>query len=60
MKKKLSPKKVKLCPGCPPKDLALELEPQFNFILGKTESTKKITVIGNTKKNKDTKIKSLF
>ena len=60
MTKKLSPKKVKLCPGCPAKDLTLDTAPQFNFILGKTEPTKKITVIGSSRKKTNTKIKSLF
>lgn len=37
MTKKLSPKKVKLCPGCPAKDLTLDITPQFNFVQGKQE-----------------------
>lgn len=60
MTKKLSPKKVKLCPGCPAKDLTLDITPQFNFVQGKQEQTKKITVIGSLKKKTNTKIKSLF
>ena len=60
MTKKLSPKKVKLCPGCPAKDLSLDITPQFNFVQGKQKKKKKITIIGNLKKKTNTKIKSLF
>ena len=59
MTKKLSPRKVKICPGCPSNDLSLDITPQFNFVQGQ-EQTKKITVVGNSKKKLNTKIKSLF
>lgn len=60
LKKKLAPKKVKICPGCPAKELSLDITPQFNFVDGKQESTKKITVVDSSRKKTNTKIKSLF
>ena len=57
---KLSPKKVKLCPACPPKGLELDVAPKFNFIVTPENNTKKITILDNTKNKIKTKIKSLF
>ena len=55
MARKLSPRKVKICPGCPSNDLSLDITPQFNFVQGQEQ-----TVVGNSRKKLNTKIKSLF
>lgn len=59
MKHKLSPKKVKICPGCPTKELNLDITPQFKFINTPETDTKKINIFSTTKQIKG-KIKSLF
>ena len=55
---KSSPKKVKLCPACPNKDLNVDNLPTFKFKQKKVETTKQISVISKTKLNK--KLKTLF
>lgn len=59
MGKKLSPKKVKICPGCPTKELTLDFTPKFKFINTPETDTKKINIFTNVKHNIG-KIKSLF
>lgn len=59
MVKKMAPRKVKVCPACPAKDLELDVTPQFQFVANNNRDTKKITIINNIKKIKG-KITSLF
>lgn len=57
---KMSPKRVRICPGCPHNDLNLDTTPQFKFVNSTITNTPKITtLIGNNKKN-NSKVKSLF
>lgn len=60
MKYKLHPRNVKICKGCPPKELNLDTTPQFQFIFNKSNDTKKITIIDRAKHKIDNKLKSLF
>lgn len=60
MFKKLSPKNVKICKGCPSKELDLNGMPKFTFLPEKKEETKMITIIGSSNKKKSNKITSLF
>ena len=58
---KLSPKKVKVCPACPPKELELDMTPKFNFVqTNNINNSKKITIIDNIKNKTKGKIKTLF
>lgn len=57
--KKLSPKKVRICPGCPTKELSLDITPQFKFVNPPGTDSKKINIF-NIKQNIKGKIKSLF
>lgn len=57
---KLYPKNVKLCPGCPSKELDMDILPQFNFKFNHKTDTKKITIVNNVKNKIDNKLKSLF
>ncbi len=60
MKYKLHPRNVKICKGCPSKELSLDTTPQFQFIFNKSNDTKKITIIDRAKHKIDNKLKSLF
>ena len=60
MRKKLSPKKVKICPACPDKELELDITPQFKFSNTVNTDTKKISIYNHTKEKVKTKITSLF
>lgn len=59
MVKKMAPRKVKVCPGCPARDLELDVTPQFQFVSNNKQDTKKVTIINNFKKLKG-KVTSLF
>ena len=59
MVKKMAPRKVKVCPGCPARDLELVVTPQFQFVNNNKQDTKKVTIINNFKKLKG-KVTSLF
>ena len=59
MVKKMAPRKVKVCPGCPARDLELHVTPQFQFVADNKRDTKKVTIIDNFKKLKG-KVTSLF
>lgn len=59
MVKKMAPRRVKVCPGCPAKDLELDVTPQFQFVADNNRDTKKVTIINNFKKLKG-KVSSLF
>ncbi len=60
MVKKMAPRRVKICPGCPSKDLDFDVTPQFNFVPEKKRDTKKITIISDVKNHIKGKISSLF
>ena len=57
---KLSPKNVKICPGCPKTDLNLDVTPQFKFINTPQTDSKKINIFTNTKQHIKSKLQSLF
>ena len=57
---KMSPKKVRICPGCPNNDLNLDTTPKFKFINKIQPETKVITLLNNTKNKISSKVKSLF
>ena len=59
MVKKMAPRKVKVCPGCPARDLEPDVTPQFQFVADNKRDTKKVTIIDNFKKLKG-KVTSLF
>lgn len=59
MVKKMAPRRVKVCPGCPAKDLELDVTPQFQFVADNKRDNKKVTIINNFKKLKG-KVSSLF
>jgi hypothetical protein len=58
--KKLSPKKVRICPGCPTNELSLDITPQFKFVNNINNDTKKINIFNYTKEKVKNKITSLF
>ncbi len=61
MTHKLSPKNIRICPGCPPKDLELDVTPKFKFTNPeKNTTTKTITIFNNTKNKLKGKLKTLF
>lgn len=47
---KLSINRAKFCPGCPKKELVLNNVPKLIITPEETETTKKITILSNTKK----------
>lgn len=51
-KKKLAPKGVKLCPGCPPREIKPVVAPKFVMPLPSsgTDSTKVTTIVNLNKK----------
>lgn len=55
----MAPKKVRICPGCPSKDLELDITPQFTFINTKQDN-KRVTIIDTMKSKIKGKIASLF
>lgn len=55
----MAPRRVKVCPGCPAKDLELDVTPQFQFVADNKRDTKKVTIVNNFKKLKG-KVSSLF
>ena len=57
---KMSPKNIRICPGCPPKGLTLDSTPKFNFMFNADNDTKQITIFDNPKNKVKAKIKSLF
>ena len=57
---KMAPKKVRLCPGCPPKDLELDFTPKFTFKPENKVESKKITIVGNIKEKLKSQRNSLF
>lgn len=60
MNNKISPRRVRICPGCPNNDLNLDTVPKFKFINKIQEESKIITIVGQTKNKISSKIKSLF
>lgn len=56
----MSPKKVRICPGCPNNDLNLDVTPKFKFVNKIPNETTKIVTLLNNTKNKISKMKSLF
>lgn len=56
----MAPKRVRLCPSCPAKDLSLDVTPQFKFINNMNNSSKKITIINNVTNKIKSKVSSLF
>ena len=47
--RKLAPKGVKMCPGCPPKKIEPVVTPKFSMPLPQQEKTTKVVTIVNTK-----------
>lgn len=61
--KRMSPKKVKLCTGCPSKEIEMITGPKFTVNFPEKKETKSVTVVDMSKykKNyKDTRMTSLF
>ena len=59
--KRMSPKKVKLCPGCPPKEIEVITGPKFYVNFPEKKETKSVTVVDMSKYKKtykDTKMTS--
>lgn len=57
------PKKVKMCPGCPPKDFDVITGPQLVMSAPERHSQKKVTVVDMNKYKKtykENKVTSLF
>ena len=57
---RIAPKKVRICPACPPKELNLDIAPKFTFVLDSPQKNQTISIVGNLK-NKSKGLKnSLF
>lgn len=61
--RRLKPKKVKLCPGCPPKDIETVSGPQLVIKMPEKKEHKSVNVVDMSKykrSNNDMKVTSLF
>lgn len=60
--RKLAPKGVKMCPGCPPKKIEPIVTPKFSMPLPQQEKTTRVVTVVNTKqyRNSGGKQNSLF
>ena len=58
--KKMSPKNIKICTGCPLTGLTLDVTPKFKFVINQQTDTKRITIIDKAKNHINNKLKTLF